>query len=143
MVAPLVANQLKRSGSRRPGGVSFGLPDMPSDAGIPADLDLKALARRLVPLVTPLVEKRIKKRPATPKKPGGVSFGLPVADPEPAGVEFVAGIGPALAARLAEVGIRNLRALAFLDVVDLAVILGISKTRAGDFIAQAKELEGV
>ena len=95
MVAPLVASQLKRSGGRRPrpGGVSFGIPDLPADHGIPADMDLKALARRLAPMVTPLVEKRLKQRPKPRPRPGGVSFGLPVEDPEPAGVEAVDGIG--------------------------------------------------
>ena len=104
---------------------------------------MASLARRLVPLVTPLVEKQIKGRPKTRPRPGGVSFGLPVGDPEPAGVEAVDGIGPALAARLAEVGIRNLRALAFLEADDLSVILGVSQTRAEDFIKQARDLEGV
>ncbi len=108
---------------------------------LPAGIDYDLLARKVAPLVADL----LRTAPSTlrPAAPGGTSFGLSMAPEEPVGLEEVSGIGPAFAGRLAEHGVRNCRALAFLGPVEVGKILGVSTERAAVFIAEARRLEGV
>jgi GH25 family lysozyme M1 (1,4-beta-N-acetylmuramidase) len=108
---------------------------------LPAGIDYDLLAARLAPLVAEL----LRKSPPTPQpvSSGGTSFGLSPISDEPVGLEEVTGIGPALAGRLAEHGVRNCRALAFLGAEEVSGVLQISRERAEAFIAEARQLEGV
>jgi GH25 family lysozyme M1 (1,4-beta-N-acetylmuramidase) len=108
---------------------------------LPAGIDYDLLARKVAPLVADL----LRTAPSTlrPVSPGGTSFGFSMVPDEPAGLEEVSGIGPAFAGRLAEHGVRNCRALAFLGADEVSQILDISLARAEGFIAEARLLEGV
>ncbi len=108
---------------------------------LPAGIDYDLLAAKVAPLVAEL----LKKPPAAPQPglPGGTSFGFSMAPEEPAGLQSVTGIGPAFAGRLAAQGIRNCRALAFLEPDEVSRILEVSTERAETFIAEARRLEGV